>query len=302
MRPSRRWLELTLGYQSLNEVRVRRDSIHPAPPPELRERLNDAVKGQHEREQETKQDARNLCRRTHCSDGLPDSSVVGREEDPEHEVGIAAPVCRKPDGPVPTEKEERRSEDVPGNFYKDLRRDERWPRIDSARTFPDLIHFADIEKHDLELIRKRYTQNQGHEHRLIESRASVAGTRATITTHKEFVLRALERVVAFEKGEPDKQTADNVQHQLCHQIARGPPIMCKIAHEQVPHLIHPRRCKSRTDRCGHGGYVPPFGDNGVDFLVKKRRLGRFGPDLVPIPLTGRGRPSTNDVEDELGST
>ena len=78
--------------------------------------------------------------------------------------------------------------------------------------------------------------------------------------------------------------------------------MCKVAHEQVPHLVHPRQCKSRSDRCRHGGCVPPFGDNGIDFFVNKRRLGRFGLDLVPILLAGRGRPGTDDAQDKLGST
>ena len=104
MSRSHAWSKLTLGYQSLGEVRVRRDPVHPLPPSELREWLNDAVKGQHKREQEAKQDPRNLDRRTHRSSGLPDGSVVGREEDPERKVSIAAPVCRKPDGPVPAEK------------------------------------------------------------------------------------------------------------------------------------------------------------------------------------------------------
>ena len=190
------------GYQSLNEVRVRRDSAHPLPPPELRERLNDAVRCQREREQEAKQDARNLCRQTQRSDGLLDGNVVGREEDPEHEVGIATSVCQKPNGPEPAEKEERRSKDVLGDFHEDLRHDARWPRIDSARMFPDLIHLTNVEKHDLVLIRERYAQNQRHEHRLIESRASVSDSRTTVATHKEFVLCALERVVAFEKAKP----------------------------------------------------------------------------------------------------
>lgn len=54
---------------------------------------------------------------------------------------------------------------------------------------------------------------------------------ATVDTYKQFVLRALERVVALEKGEPDEQTTDNVQHHLCHQVCRASPIVCEIAHE-----------------------------------------------------------------------
>ena len=48
---------------------------------------------------------------------------------------------------------------------------------------------------------------------------SVSGSHTTIATHKEFVLGALERVVAFEKGEPGKEVVDDGRHQLFHQIA-----------------------------------------------------------------------------------
>ena len=158
--------------------------------------MNDAVKGQHKREQETKQDARTLCRRTYRSDGLPNGSVVDQEEDSEYGVGIAALSVGHPmvqyqyKGRVDPRM-------VQGDFHKNLRCDERWPRIDSSRTFPDLIHLVNVGEHDVELIRERYAQNQRYEHRLIESRVSVSDSHTTIATHKELVMGALERIVAF---------------------------------------------------------------------------------------------------------
>jgi hypothetical protein len=121
----------------------------------------------------------------------------------------------------------------------------------------------------------------------------------TVDTHKEFVLRALERVIALEKGESDEQTADDVQHHLGHQVRRISPIVYEIAHEQRPYLIDPRRRESRTDGGRHCGRAPPFGDDRIDFVVNERRLGRAGPNAVPIYLAGRCCPSANDVEDEL---
>jgi len=120
-----------------------------------------------------------------------------------------------------------------------------------------------------------------------------------VGTHKEFVLRALERVIALEKGESDEQTADDVQHYLGHQVRRTSPIMCEIAHEQRPYLIDPRRRESGTDGGRHRRRVPPFSNNGIDFVANQHRLRRVVPNLVPICLAGCRCPCTNDVKDEL---
>ena len=68
----------------------------------------------------------------------------------------------------------------------------------------------------------------------------------------------------------------------------------------APHLVHPRRCKSGTIDVDTGGAFRSSA-NSVDFFVNKGQLGRFGPDLVPILLAGRGRPGTDDVEDAFGT-
>lgn len=125
----------------------------------MRIRLHDAVERQHEREKEAEQDARNLCCGTGRCDGLPDGGVIDRKEDPDEEISVSAPVRWEPDRPVPAEEEKRRSHDIPGELHKDLRRDKRWPRVDSARTFSDLVYVSKIEKDDLELIRYWYAQN-----------------------------------------------------------------------------------------------------------------------------------------------
>lgn len=93
----------------------------------MRIRLNDAVKGQHKGKEKTEQDARDLGRGAHRCNRLPDGGVVDGKENPKEEVRVSAPVCWKTDGPVPAEKEERRSQNVPGDFYQDLRRNERGP-------------------------------------------------------------------------------------------------------------------------------------------------------------------------------
>lgn len=121
----------------------------------------------------------------------------------------------------------------------------------------------------------------------------------SVNTHKEFVLRALERVIALEKGESDEQTADDVQHHLGHQVRRASPIVHEITDKQRPYLIDPRRRESRTDGGRHCGRVPPLGNDGIDFIVYERRLGRAGPNFVPIYLAGCCCTSANDVEDEL---
>jgi len=200
-----------LANQSLDEVRVRREPIHPLPPPELRIGLNNTVKGQDKGEEETKQNARDLRRWTHRCNGLPDGGVVNREQDSEKEVCVSSPVRRETHRPVPAQEKQRRSEHVPGDLHEDLGGDECCPRIDPARTFSDLVNLAQVQEDDLQLIRERHAQNQRHEY------------------CKEFVLRALERVVALEESEPYEQTSDDIQHELGLQVRWGSPIMCEIA-------------------------------------------------------------------------
>lgn len=118
-------------------------------------------------------------------------------------------------------------------------------------------------------------------------------------THKEFVLRALERIVALEKGESDQETADDVEHHFRHQVGRASPIVRGIAHEQRPHLVDPRRRKSGTDGRRHRGRA--LANDGIYLVVDERRLGGIDPHLVPVYFGGRCCPSTDDVEDELGS-
>lgn len=76
--------------------------------------------------------------------------------------------------------------------------------------------------------------------------------------------------------------------------------MCKIAHEQRPYLVDPRRRESRTDGGRHRMCVSPFSNDGIDFVVDERRLGGVGPNLVPIYRASCCRSSANDVKDELG--
>ena len=52
---------LTLGCQSLDEVCVRRDSIHPSPPTKMQIWLDDTVEEHQKREEKTEQNAHNLC-------------------------------------------------------------------------------------------------------------------------------------------------------------------------------------------------------------------------------------------------
>ena len=118
--------------------------------------------------------------------------------------------------------------------------------------------------------------------------------------HKEFVLGALERVIALEKGESDEQSAHDVQHQLCHQVGRVSPIVREIAHEQSPHLIDPRSCKSGTNGGGHRRRIPSLTNDDIDFVVDEHRLEGGGPNLVPVCLASCCCPCANDVEDELG--
>ena len=121
-----------------------------------------------------------------------------------------------------------------------------------------------------------------------------------VNTHKNFVLCAREGVIALEKGESDEETADDVQHQLGHQVRRAPPVVREIAHEQHPYLVDPRSRESGADGGSDSRRVPPLSNDRIDLTLDKRRLGGVGPDLVPIFLAGRRCSSTNDIEDKLG--
>lgn len=63
-------------------------------------------------------------------------------------------------GPVPSDEEQGRPQDVPWYLHDDLGSDEGSPAIHPAGSFPDLVYRACREERDLELIRERYAEDK----------------------------------------------------------------------------------------------------------------------------------------------
>lgn len=88
---------------------------------------------------------------------LADSPVVQRVDDCEHQEGISRAVVAKPDSPIPGEKEQGRSEDIPGHLDSNLSGEERSPTVHATRAFSDLVDVAKVDERHHKLAGKRNT-------------------------------------------------------------------------------------------------------------------------------------------------
>lgn len=89
--------------------------------------------------------------------------VVEREGDGENEERVACPVCGVSNGPVPAEKEHRRTCHIKRKLSDKLRYDEGRPIIHSSGTFTYLVHGANLDIDGHELMDEGNADHKGEE-------------------------------------------------------------------------------------------------------------------------------------------
>ena len=234
---------LTVTQQGLHNVGVRRKAIHPSPPSEFSEWLQDAatvyrnlishlrtqkndggkvLQDQHESERSGEHQRGNLHRRGRGRNSLANGRIIEWHQNHQEKEGETGPLGWVPYGPVPAEEQQSSTQHVPGQFNEDLSGDPSGPTIHLARPFPDLINISARNERYLKLLSTRNGQNEYDEDR------------------KKLVLDALHCVRALVESEADEKTRADVQHEFGCDVGRIAPDCSRTPFGHGDSLVNPR--------------------------------------------------------------
>ena len=243
-------------------------------------RINDS-QDQHEREQRSEQQRGDLHRWRHSCHRLPDSRIIERHQDHQHQERVTRPIGRVPHGPEPTEEEHRSAEHVPGKFNEDLSRDPSRPTVHLARSFPDLINVPVRDERNLQLLSTGNGQDQDDEDR------------------EQLVLNALQGAWALPEGETDEKTTADVQYELGRDVGGIAPDGSGGTSRNGDGLVKPRGRVFGMEIRFDGGPVSSIVVDPLDLLCSCGSLERPLPNGIPVNSRRSSSTSSDHVKHEL---